>query len=211
MNMMMKDEILKLYEQYGIIEIKCEGADLLSIDEIKDFQGGLKKRSDKNLLRLITNMFMNNFIAPFFTWGVDGDNVKKLLDGHSRLIGLTAIRDAGVPIPDKFPVDYIHARDEAEARRFLLSITSQYGQFIQETLDSWTSELEAEIAETLRIVDTEVELAIASITADVENITKVKQDKSDDNVKLIIKGITRADATEIMTEYIAKGYSVEVR
>lgn len=204
-----KNTILEYYEKYGPIEIKCTGADMLPIDDIKNFQGNLKKRTDKDLLKLIKNMFMNGFIDAFSIWNDDG--TYRILNGHGREDALSKIKAAGVPILEAFPVSYVHPQDEAEARKFLLSIDSSYGHYNQATLDEWVSEINNDIANTLLLRENEIKLAIAEVTTDVENITKVKQDKTDDNVKLIIKGITRADATEIMTEYIAKGYSVEVR
>lgn len=137
------------------IEIKCKAADLLPIDAILEFQGNLKKISKDNLRKLKTRIIEDGFIVPFFIWEDAGDY--KVLDGHQRLAALIALRQEGYDIP-LLPVAYIEAKDEAEARRRLLSITSQYGEFEQSVLDEWISTLDKDIAETLRLVDGEIDI-----------------------------------------------------
>lgn len=156
-----KQYIQGLYEKYGTIDINCEGSDALPIDSILPFQGDLKKTPVENLKKLIRSIFIHGFVAPYFVW--DGQGDWKLLDGHSRLLAIIAIREAGVPIPGLFPVTVIIADSEKKARAILLAITSQYGVFQKEVLDDWVSELDIEIAESLRIVDEEMELAITSL------------------------------------------------
>lgn len=154
MNQNLKTAILEANERYGDIEIKCTGADSLPLDMILEFQGGLKKRTTANLIRLCKRIFAVGFVAPFFVWDNAGDYM--CLDGHGRIEALCAIREAGVPIPGSFPVAYIQAEDEAHAREVLLSITSQYGEFDESELGEWLDGLDAEIAETLRLVDGEM-------------------------------------------------------
>ena len=51
------------------------------------------------------------------------------------------------------PVAFIEASDESDARKKLLAISSQYGEFDSEELSEWLDEIGGEVAETLRLVD----------------------------------------------------------
>jgi hypothetical protein len=121
-----------------------------------DFQGGLKKLSQDNAIRLATSLFVNGFCAPFFVWDRQGDAM--CLDGHQRTAVLCGLREAGVPIPKLFPVVRIDAMDEADARRKLLAITSQYGEFVRDQLDGWLLGIDDEIKNLIRLVDGEIEI-----------------------------------------------------
>jgi ParB-like chromosome segregation protein Spo0J len=138
------------------IQIKCQGATTLPIDAILEFQGELKKLSKENLEKLKKNILLNGFIAPMFVWDDHGDY--KLLDGHQRTAALISLRQDGYDIP-LLPVDIIDAQDEAEARRMLLSITSQYGEFDKGQLDEWLNMIDEDIKETIRLVDGEIKMS----------------------------------------------------
>lgn len=144
----------ELYKKHGEIKIKCEAKDMLPLDAIMDFQGGLKKRSKQNKIKLATQIFKNGFIAPFFIWQNKGDYV--CLDGHSRSEVLCEIRKAGIPIPGMFPVAYIQAKNEAAAKEILLSISSQYGDWNEDELNEWLGSMDDDIKESLRFLDEEI-------------------------------------------------------
>lgn len=112
------------------VAIKCQGADLLPLDAIEEFQGALKKRSKKDIESIITSIGKFGFSFPFFVWNGTGHNL--CLDGHGRIQALAEIRRRGYNLP-LFPVCYIEAVDEAEAKQKLLRLNSQYGQM---TVDS---------------------------------------------------------------------------
>ena len=154
------------------IEIKCKGADSLPIDTIKDFQGKLKRITKDNLERLKVSILKNGFVAPIFIWQHEGRNMA--LDGHQRIKALLSMRDEGYDIP-LLPVAYIEADNEEDARQKLLAITSQYGEFDLDELNSWVSNLDAEIAETLRFVDDKIEL-------DIEEIETEGDDEFEDKI-----------------------------
>jgi ParB-like chromosome segregation protein Spo0J len=104
------------------IRIECKGADLLPLDAITDFQGNLKKRGKKEVEQIIKSIEKYGFSFPFFVWNGTGDNY--CLDGHGRLQALAELRRRGVDLP-LFPVAYIDAADEAEAKQKLLRLNSQ--------------------------------------------------------------------------------------
>ena len=159
------------------IEIKCKGADSLPIDTIKDFQGKLKHITRDNLERLKVSILKNGFVAPIFIWQHEGQSMA--LDGHQRIKALLSMRDEGYNIP-LLPVAYIEADNEDDARQKLLAITSQYGEFDIDELNSWVSNLDAEIAETLRFVDDKIEL-------DIEEIETEGDDEFEDEIEPITK------------------------
>lgn len=122
-----------------MIRIECKGADVLPLDAIEDFQGNLKKRGNKEIDAIITSIEKYGFSFPFFVWNGDGHN--RCLDGHGRLQALAEMRRRGESLP-LFPVAYIHAQDEAEAKQKLLRLNSQYGQMTIDSVLEFTEGLE---------------------------------------------------------------------
>lgn len=132
------------------IKINCQGAATQELDGLKVLQGGLKKLSKKNLERLKARIVADGFCAPVFIW--DHDGALMILDGTQRRTALLSLRDDGWTVPP-LPVVYIYADDEAAARRILLSVSSQYGEWVEEELAAWLSGVDEEIKGTLRLVD----------------------------------------------------------
>lgn len=137
-----------------VIEIKCKGADTLPIDRILEFQGELKTLSKGNEKKLRNSILKFGFIAPFFVWDDKGE--WRLLDGHQRLKTLLKMREEGYDIP-LLPVDYIEADSEEDAKRKLLHITSQYGEFSPEGFENFTLELDG--FENIRLTDGEFDIS----------------------------------------------------
>lgn len=123
------------------IEITCRGADSLPLDAIEDFQGNLKKRSKKDIDLIIKSIEKYGFSFPFFVWNGSGHNY--CLDGHGRIQALCEMRKRGVSLP-LFPVAYIEAADEAEAKHKLLRLNSQYGQMSIDSVLEFAEGLEVE-------------------------------------------------------------------
>jgi DNA modification methylase len=140
-------------QNYKKIKISCKGADLLPIDSLEDFQGGLKKISKSNLNKLKKRIIRDGINVPLFVWRTD--DLCRILDGHQRLKALFSLREDGHELP-MIPVAYIDAADEKDARQKLLGITSQFGEFEIEELEEWMSDLDDDIAETVRFTDTEI-------------------------------------------------------
>ncbi|MBO4507125.1 MAG: hypothetical protein J5747_00635 [Spirochaetaceae bacterium] len=122
------------------IRISCDTRDTLPFSQIEEFQGNLKKRSKKEISKIITSILKYGFSFPFFVWK-DGER-NRCLDGHGRLLALSEMTkrhyfldeagkltdDDGEPlsIPD-LPVVYIDADDESEAKQKVLRLNSCYG------------------------------------------------------------------------------------
>lgn len=163
------------------IEIKCQGADILPLEKIIKFQGNLKKLSNENRDKLLRSITKNGFIAPFFIWNNNGEYM--LLDGHQRVSTLIYMQEKGWDLPG-FPVVYVDADNEKDAREKLLSITSQFGTFDMDELNDWLSDMDDDISESIRLVDQEIELALGiddlvetvgddDIPEEVEPVTKL--------------------------------------
>jgi len=126
------------------IRIECKGADVLPLDAIEDFQGNLKKRGKKEIDAIITSIEKYGFSFPFFVWNGDGHN--RCLDGHGRIQALCEMRKRGVSLP-LFPVAYIEAKDEGEAKQKLLRLNSQYGAMSIDSVLEFTDGMEVEWGE----------------------------------------------------------------
>jgi len=126
------------------VSIQCKGADVLPLDAITDFQGTLKKRGKKEIDAIIKSIERFGFSFPFFIWNGSGDNY--CLDGHGRIQALAEMRRQGVSLP-LFPVVYVDAVDEAEAKQKLLRLNSQYGQMTIDSVLEFTGGMEVEWGE----------------------------------------------------------------
>ena len=105
--------------------------------------------------KLKARILEDGFNVPFFVWDDKGEY--RILDGHQRLRALLSLRQDGYDIP-MLPVALIEATDEADARKKLLAISSQYGEFDASELADWLDEVGESVAETLRLVDSEVNI-----------------------------------------------------
>ena len=50
------------------IRISCNVRDFLPFSQIEEFQGNLKKRSKKEISKIITSILKFGFSFPFFVW-----------------------------------------------------------------------------------------------------------------------------------------------
>ena len=137
------------------IRISCNTRDFLPFSQIEEFQGNLKKRSKKEISKIITSILRYGFSFPFFVWK-DGER-NRCLDGHGRLLALGEMTkrhyfldesgsladNDGEPvlIPD-LPVVFIEAADEAEAKQKVLRLNSCYGVLDAEGFAEFTAGLD---------------------------------------------------------------------
>jgi len=115
-----------------MINIMCSAPTVVSLKDLKPFQGDLKKRTDKDVKALANSITSEGLLMPFAVWTTDnGDNM--LLDGHGRLAALTELAATDTEILDqKFPCIKVVAKSEEDARKALLQITSSYGKITKE-------------------------------------------------------------------------------
>ncbi len=143
---------MKKQSERKTITVSCRGADLVKLGELKDFQKGLKKLSNENFFKLKKNILKYGFSAPIFIWKKGEE--KFILDGKQRLLVLKELERSGYEIP-LLPVDYVDAKDEKEAKRKLLAITSQFGKIERSGLDIFLSEAEMELKDVIEEIDLE--------------------------------------------------------
>lgn len=109
------------------IEIKCVGNSTRGLDELKEFQGDLKGLPEENYQKLKGDILTLGFCAPIFIWN------NNILDGHQRTKTLKRMREEGFEIPP-IPVVNVQAKDEKDAKKIVLSLTSQFGKMTNESL-----------------------------------------------------------------------------
>lgn len=123
------------------VRITCKTNETLPLDKLGEFQGDLKLFTDKSYSKLRNSILKHGFTAPFFIWKKGDDNF--LLDGHQRKKTLEIMRDSeNYEIPTDYPVVYIDAETEREAKEKLLVITSQYGKMQKEGLVNFMEEFD---------------------------------------------------------------------
>ena len=138
------------YTPVDKIIVKARSHLTLPIDRLVEFQGNLKRLTQRNREKLMSSILEKGFIAPIFVWDDAGEY--RLLDGHQRLKTLLWMRENGWDIP-MIPVDIIEADDEQDAKKKLLAITSQYGEFDLDGFIEFTSDIE--IDDTIRLTSDE--------------------------------------------------------
>lgn len=138
-----------------MIDITCQGADVLPLDAIEDFQGGLKKRTKTDIDKIIKSIQAYGFSFPFFVWSGSGHNY--CLDGHGRIQALDEMRERGEDLP-LFPVVYVEAADEAEAKNKLLRLNSQYGKMTVDSVLEFAGDIEIDW-DDLKLPSGEIKIA----------------------------------------------------
>lgn len=110
-----------------MIKINCESSDTLKLIDMVPFQGELKKRTDSDIFELQESLKTEGLMMPFAIWKHEGKCF--LLDGHGRKEALIklAVTDSDI-LSNEWPVIYVNAGTEDEARKALLQITSSYGK-----------------------------------------------------------------------------------
>lgn len=127
------------------VDITCKGADTLPLDSLEEgFQSMLKKRSKKDVEQIIQSIVTYGFSFPFFVTIIDGHNL--VLDGCGRILALAEMRKRGADLPC-FPVSYVSAHDEAEAKQKLLRLNSAYGTMTQSSVIEFMGDIEIDASE----------------------------------------------------------------
>lgn len=121
------------------LQVKCESADKLSLDDINPFQGNLKDLSIKNYEKLRAELIRHGYSEPISVWKNPQDGKWMCLNGHQRLRALKLMREDGFEIP-QLPVSVVECRDWAEAKEKVLALASQYGEVTWEGLNEFLGE-----------------------------------------------------------------------
>ncbi len=88
-------------------------------------QGALKTLIAEDEEKLKKSILENGFFVPMFIWA--DKRKSKIMDGHQRIRVLEKMQEDGYEIPP-LPAVVIKAKDETEAKKKLLLISSQFGK-----------------------------------------------------------------------------------
>lgn len=125
-----------------MIKINCQTKDTLKIIDMVAFQGNLKKRTQKDIDELKESLLSEGLMMPFAIWKKPLEQTEEsdiiehlmyLLDGHGRREAIIqlATTDPNYLNVD-WPVVFIDAETEDDARKALLQITSSYGKITKQ-------------------------------------------------------------------------------
>lgn len=121
------------------IRITCKGASSLTPERFEHFQGELKTLSKEDYEKLKKSILDHGFSFPVFIWRNKGRH--KIIDGHQRLIVALGMLKEGFWIEGgKFPVDWIEAQNEKEAKEKILLSMSQYGKATEKSFLGFVDE-----------------------------------------------------------------------
>lgn len=162
------------------IKITCEGAKQLPLSKLKPLQGKLKTLPDMSYQSLKKEILETGFSEPIAVWVNEGKNF--ILNGHQRLSTLKKMKKEGYDIPD-IPVSLVEAKDEIEAKRKILSLTSQFGVMTSESLYDFIKGTPLDDINTMegfRFPDIDQDEFFAKHFPDISN--KKEYDESKDDV-----------------------------
>lgn len=143
------------------IEIKCTGAATAKLEDLVPLQGKLKALDAARYRKLKRALLEHGFSFPFFVWkrpkkedGKGGASRHDLciLDGHQRDRVLRRLKAQGYEVPP-LPIAFVEAKDETEARKKILLLSSQYGQMSEDSLMEYLKESDLEFDEILDTAD----------------------------------------------------------
>ena len=183
------------------IIIKCTGTDVIPFRQLKDFQGELKTITDDNLDKLKNSIIKNGFCAPVFVWKNKDKNY--LIDGHQRLKALNSLFADGYIIPD-IPIVYITADNKKDAKRKLLYISSQYGQFTIDGYADFALDIDIDFNE-LRLTD-----GLFEIEKIFENENETKEIDINEEYQIIIELENENETNVLYDKLSSEGYRCRV-
>lgn len=151
-----------------MIRITCETLHTLTLEELTEFQGGLKIRDESDIEKIRKSITDYGFATPFFIWRNGATNY--VLDGHGRVKALQTMQQAGEIIPP-LPVVYVDCKDESAARNLLLRINSTYGSMTADTVRDFIKDLNIAI-EDIRLPCGTIDLSFMQEEADTKDDDK---------------------------------------
>lgn len=125
------------------IRIACEGAAVIDINDLTDFQGTLKTLNGEAYNRLRMSILELGFSFPIHAWKFKDKTY--ILDAHQRVATLKRMRDDDGYIIPPLPVVWIEAANKKEAAKKLLAATSQYGEVTYSGLDEFIKTFDIDV------------------------------------------------------------------
>ena len=120
------------------IKIAVKGAETVSLEDLKPFQGSLKQIGKAEYEQLRKGILDLGFSFAPHVWK-EGKDVY-LIDGHQRIFTVRQMVEIeGYKCPP-IPVAVVEAKTYAEAKRKILAAASQYGTVTKESLLAFAKE-----------------------------------------------------------------------
>lgn len=120
------------------IEITCQTKEYLPFDQLKNFQGDLKKTTPARLEKLKNSIKQFGFSFPVFVWQ------EYILDGHQRIEAVRALIQSGHTIGN-IPIVRISAEDKEQAAQKLILINSRYADIWQDGFDKFIKNFDVDL------------------------------------------------------------------
>jgi len=166
------------------LKISCMGASTIAVEKCEYFQGNLKILSKENYAKLRKEMMELGFSEPISVWRKDDHHY--LLNGTQRIRTLRQMIEAGEIETCEIPCNFVEAKSEAEARRKVLALTSQYGEMDSQGLYEFMTAAGItmeEIEESFRFP----EIELKSFRSEYFDTAMTKEDAVPENIKARVK------------------------
>ena len=134
------------------ILIRCDYTELLTVEQLEEFQGDLKKHTPQERRKLKDEIKQLGWTAPLYLWfdTTKGEKTAKILDGHQRLGASTELVEEGWVIKDAegkegIPVIYIKADTEQEAADILLGYNTSFAKITTDGLVAFAQQFNLDL------------------------------------------------------------------
>ena len=125
-----------------MITIKCPLESTVTLQELAPFQGGVKKRSQKDVDDMRMSLVTDGMYTPFAVWEKPGEVKLQILDGHCRKMALVqAAMDDIEILSQAFPAVRITAETEEDAIKAWSQMNSNYGKVVKSALQMFTASI----------------------------------------------------------------------
>jgi len=144
----------------------------------------LKESKDRDVSKLKNNIVNTGFTSPFYIW----QDHKYVIDGAGRCKALTELQSEGFIIPP-LPYVEIQAQDLKEAKKIVLSVSSQFGIVTQNSLGDFTAN-DFEIEELKELKENELNLPELDILVEGLEIEELPPEEDDFDTTPPVQAIT---------------------
>lgn len=182
------------------IKIAVETKDYLKLEELTEFQGGLKKREDEDTDKIVKSIKKFGFSFPFFVW--KHENINYIFDGHGRIGALKKLDTLGFLIPP-LPVVYVgeDIDNERDARDLLLRLNSSYGKMSKESVLEFIGDFEIDVT------NFELPSGVISFEPELEPIDfGDEEEKKHGNLQVIVECDSEEELEQTFNKLHKAGY-----
>lgn len=159
-----------------IVKVACDVKDHVPLDDLNPFQGELKSLSRDDFDRLRREILETGIAFPVHAWKKPKGKTF-IMGGHQRVRVLKHLRnEEGYEVP-AVPVVYVHAKNEAEAKRRVLQDIAQFGRVERQGLYEFVVEAQmdpADLVNSFRIPDVDLKSFQLEFFREPEEMTEVE-------------------------------------